>query len=652
MIVTDKFVFVHMHKTGGQALNDVIRRCIPGHRDIGYHYPLGEVPAESAHLPIVGIIRNPWDWYVSWYAFNRRPQINNPLFNVVSDSGLLNFKSTVKNLVNLGADSAMGKRYRGDLVRLLPERLDGNKGAGLTRDSIEGFVSDDTGYYSWLAERMLGDIAGENTFIGHFENLQEDFLATMRTLAVPETEYLAAELDQQSRKNVSHHSHYSHYYDDELRDLVGQKERALIDRFEYEFEAVKPAGVSYEFPADMYAGANGGFRKLLGRDGSYLKLCENFDIAALKQGIERLPAEKWLESERERLFAVHKHTQSAMLVRFEDFKHEKPVYDELYFELEDALKPLIDYVKRYYGDNGFVVRLLLAKLLAGGKIPHHTDAGFSLLNCHRVHVPLITSDDIAFFVGGVEINMKAGEFWEINNSVDHAVENRSDEDRIHVIIDWMPNFGGLPQEKVLTPPDAQEPGGKGVPAETLNAMIAEAYQVHRAGQVARAESLYRQVLNLDPGNVVANNLFGLLCLQTKRFDDSARFIRKALAGNANDAQAHANLALALRALRQPEDAARHFHESLKLNAANPGVYNNLGGVYIELGRIDDAIRCYQQALAIQPALAEAHFNLGSALLLQQRYGEAAASLQQCVAMKPDFTEGRAKLREALSALSG
>ncbi len=645
MIVTDKFVFVHMHKTGGQSLNDIIKRCIPDHRDVGYHYPRSETPEDKLGLPVVGIIRNPWDWYVSWYAFNKRPQINNPLFNVVSDSGQLNFRATVRNLIKLGADSPASERYRSELIGLLPDSLTGNRGAGLTKDSIRSITESNSGYYSWLAGRMFGDTDDDRLLVGRFENLQADFLDIMRSLAVEETDEMEAALAQRARRNVSHHSHYSHYYDDALRDLVAEQEHGLIERFGYEFAAVKPAGVSYEFPDDAYLGENNGFRKLLGRANSYLQLHEQFDVQALKGCIEKIPAEKWLESERERLFAVHKHTQSVLLVRFEDFKHNKPEFEPLYFELEAALQPLIDYVADYYQNNGFTVRLLLAKLLAGGNIPHHTDAGFSLLNCHRVHIPLITNDEVIFSVGGEEKNMKPGEFWEINNGIDHAVENRSDQDRIHIIVDWMPNFAGLPHEEALKPEGVVE-NGDGAPAETLEAMIAQAYQVHRAGQAARAESLYRQVLNLDSRNVAANNLCGLLFIQTGRFEEGMRCISTALEEKPDDAQAQANLGLALKGLKRFDEAAQHFHQSLQLNPGNANVYNNLGGIYIELRRIEDAVLCFQQALAIQPALAEAHFNLGSALMQLKRYHQAASSLQQGVDLKPDFEAGRTMLDQA------
>ena len=35
--------------------------------------------------------------------------------------------------------------------------------------------------------------------------------------------------------------------------------------------------------------------------------------------------------------------------------------------------------------------------------------------------------------------LREGEMWEINNATLHAVDNRSDAARIHLIIDWVPN---------------------------------------------------------------------------------------------------------------------------------------------------------------------------------------------------------------------
>ncbi len=146
MITTDKFAFIHMHKTGGQSIIHTIEQCMPSFRDIGYHYPLHLLPPEYSDLPIVGMVRNPWDWYISWYAYNILLKGENPLFFILSDGCQASFKNTLKNLSHLGSDTPRNQNYRNALTEMLPESLDGNQGVGLTRDCIDRFNDDDSGY--------------------------------------------------------------------------------------------------------------------------------------------------------------------------------------------------------------------------------------------------------------------------------------------------------------------------------------------------------------------------------------------------------------------------------------------------------------------------------------------------------------------------
>ena len=400
----------------------------------------------------------------------------------------------------------------------------------------------------------------------------------------------------------------------------------------------------------MYGGANAGFRKLLGREKHFIKLQHNLNVEALRRAVEAIPAAKWLESERERLFDVHRDTQALQMVHFEDHIYEKPDYRELYFQLKDDVQPFVDYVASYYRNNGFIVRWLLAKLQVGGKIPKHTDAGASLLNCHRVHVPIITNKDVVFHVGGEEINMRAGEMWEINNGTVHGVENRGDQDRVHLIIDWMPNYAGESEQTVLKSGETEGAPAVAATAATLDAMVAQAHQLQRDGHHDQAESPYRQVLHIDDHHALANNLLGLLCLQLKRFDEAVKRIQKTLASMPDDAQAHANLGLAFAQLQQLDDASKQFHASLKLKPSNARVYNNLGNIYLAQGKVKDALRCYQQALAIQPSFGEVHYNMGSAYLRLQRYQDAVASLEQCLVLQLDFAPDKADLEQARQQL--
>ena len=93
----------------------------------------------------------------------------------------------------------------------------------------------------------------------------------------------------------------------------------------------------------------------------------------------------------------------------------------------------------------------LLSLGPGSKILEHTDDFLGgedgLL---RVHVPVVTDRRVEFFVGGRRLMMAEGEAWCIDFSLPHRVSNRSDKDRVHLVIDcrvngWLEeliHFGG------------------------------------------------------------------------------------------------------------------------------------------------------------------------------------------------------------------
>lgn len=435
MIANEQFTFIHVHKTGGRSLNSVITQCIPGSRMVGYHYPHALLPECQQHLPIVGVVRNPWDWYVSWYAFNRKMGLRNPLFIVVSDGGKADFKTTVRQLVQLGDDSAQSRAYRSALAAVLPEEFGTDRGAGLTRACIEGFHDPSRGYYSWLFDRMLGGAGCSRLHVARFENLQADFIDIMRRLGVAESATLEAALSAAEKKNTSSHSHYSCYYDAELRGLIAESERGLIETYGYSFEDVESAGDPVELP--RFYSFDVGFRKLLDRSRNFLLLRSDFDITPLRRKVEQISEQEWAGSGREEKFRAHRNTRSLVLAT-DNFKHLPPTHSPIFSRFEDEVQPVLDSIADYYGGNGVVLRVLLVKLTEGEVIDPHFDEGMSLLHSHRVHIPIITDEQVTFCVGGEKRHLAAGEIWEINNATVHYVENFSNRARVHMIVDWAP----------------------------------------------------------------------------------------------------------------------------------------------------------------------------------------------------------------------
>lgn len=80
------------------------------------------------------------------------------------------------------------------------------------------------------------------------------------------------------------------------------------------------------------------------------------------------------------------------------------------------------------------VRLL--RLHAGSSIAEHVDHALDFDDGEvRLHVPIVTSDEVKFFLDGARLAMAPGECWYTNVNLPHSVENRGVIDRIHLVID-------------------------------------------------------------------------------------------------------------------------------------------------------------------------------------------------------------------------
>ena len=81
-------------------------------------------------------------------------------------------------------------------------------------------------------------------------------------------------------------------------------------------------------------------------------------------------------------------------------------------------------------------RVRLWRLDPGGKILKHFDPGESwAAGRARLHLPIVTHDDVDFFVAGERVAMKPGELWYCDFSKTHWGENRSSVPRVHLVLD-------------------------------------------------------------------------------------------------------------------------------------------------------------------------------------------------------------------------
>jgi hypothetical protein len=234
MIATPTMVFVHLHKTGGQFINRLLLAHIPGAQRIGYHLPRSEAPMEIQHLPALGFVRNPWDWYVSWYAFNITASDRNPIFRIVSDHGALGFARTIENLITLGLPENSGMRML--IAEQLPVTRENSFGSGITRDIMAHIHEPDRGYMTWIWRYMFhfnGSIRGITT--GRFESLRHDLVDCLMRTNIRISTSMHDDIQNLPAVNVSSHGDYRDYYSNKLADLIAKKDNEYIEYHGYRF---------------------------------------------------------------------------------------------------------------------------------------------------------------------------------------------------------------------------------------------------------------------------------------------------------------------------------------------------------------------------------------------------------------------------------
>ncbi|WP_457968675.1 aspartyl/asparaginyl beta-hydroxylase domain-containing protein [Pseudomonas sp. R4-84] len=112
--------------------------------------------------------------------------------------------------------------------------------------------------------------------------------------------------------------------------------------------------------------------------------------------------------------------------------HGKPVYRVPWSEDGRWQEALADWPLD-------IVSARLLRLGPGGLIHEHRDYDLGGPDADlRLHVPLLSSPGVTFWLDGQIIAMQAGECWFLDLARPHRVANQGDQARIHLVLDCRP----------------------------------------------------------------------------------------------------------------------------------------------------------------------------------------------------------------------
>jgi len=248
MIISDRFVFLHLQKCAGAFVKSLLEQMFSDARKKGTpHDSVADIEPQDRHKTIFGTVRNPWDWYVSYYSYTKS-------------------KAGWRTLHAGGTfDYWLGELFRAGLHGAEPKKL-GGKGVGHPRRVALSTARDgriDTSlmntlgigpYTYWFVQRYFEDsetvlqnwnvdsiLSGDlgTRACNHFcrvEDLRNELLRFFDSIDLELTSEQHSLLMSFPIKNNTNPGNRvtETFYDEEKSALIREKEELLVRMFGYE----------------------------------------------------------------------------------------------------------------------------------------------------------------------------------------------------------------------------------------------------------------------------------------------------------------------------------------------------------------------------------------------------------------------------------
>jgi len=198
-------------------------------------------------------------------------------------------------------------------------------------------------------------------------------------------------------------------------------------------------------------------------------------------------------------------------------------------------------------------------------------------------------------------------------------------------------------------------------------LIQQAHENHRAGQLEKAELIYRQILSKQPSNAHINDLGNLLhekgqldqaiifykksieqdpsyagpyynlaevCQDKGMLDEAILSYKKALELNPALSGAYYNIGAILQAKGEYDEALAYYKESLQLDSNHFDTYTAIGVILQEKDQLDEALEYHHTALQLNPNLEDAYNNIGVIMREKGKIDEAVLNYQRALQLNP------------------
>lgn len=196
-------------------------------------------------------------------------------------------------------------------------------------------------------------------------------------------------------------------------------------------------------------------------------------------------------------------------------------------------------------------------------------------------------------------------------------------------------------KKKTGPAKAAGPAKSGapVPAAGQENPLLTAINLQQQGKLPEAEALFRQILQVAPGNPAALYSLAVILLNTARADEALQFATAGIDANPDFSPLAFVQGAAFQALHRRDEALAAYDRALVINPKYIEVLVNSGALLREMHRHHEALERFRRVLDIDPDYETALGNYGI-LLTEFKLGQqAVAAFERLLKKNPDYPYG-------------
>ncbi len=247
----NRIVFSHQPKTGGIYIREILFRIFGKQNIILADHA---IYSKTANDIVIGTIRNPWDYYVSCWAVccDNFGQLHEPgqgfrgdQYQFCDNKKLFensynkdNFRQWLILFMNNPSWGCTNHTWKRQYNISLPFGILSHRTTALYLYGDYDLLGNSTGNVDFMIVnhgREKSDLARQVLHIAKHLNIKTN--CTEEELSNITSDYDGGG-SKPGLANYSLHHHYSYYYDDELKELVSEKDKLIIEQYKFEYKTM------------------------------------------------------------------------------------------------------------------------------------------------------------------------------------------------------------------------------------------------------------------------------------------------------------------------------------------------------------------------------------------------------------------------------